>query len=124
VKVRFPVVTDEMHEWLLANRQSLITSTFVICHWCDHDWHANRCHNCTCESSRSRPDDTWRPKLGYTTPDLVANETSQLRAILVRYTFRTTSTRMSKLRTLLVLPVSTALPDGGGSIHGAHLQGD
>jgi hypothetical protein len=69
VKVRFPVVTDEMHEWLLANRQSLITSTFVICHWCDHDWHANRCHNCTCESSRSRPDDTWRPKLSYTTPD-------------------------------------------------------
>jgi hypothetical protein len=40
--------------------------TFLrACRWCRHDMHGFKCQNCSCESSLTSRDDSWRPSLSW-----------------------------------------------------------
>lgn len=61
-KVAVQHLDDEMHEWLLIQRQTKAYFDYTLCDWCQHGWHAEACaRNCRCDTSRQRRDDTWRP---------------------------------------------------------------
>lgn len=77
-KVPFQALTDEMHEWLLANPALIFKSEWTDCQWCPHDWHSLVCRVCRCMTSQDRPDDTWRPVRGFDHADqarLISHET-------------------------------------------------
>jgi hypothetical protein len=74
-KVKVQHLTDDMHQWLLNQPRGMLLMGYAsLCQWCDHDWHAHTCKTCRCDSSRTRLDDTWRPRVGY-------QQSDQMRAI-------------------------------------------
>jgi hypothetical protein len=76
VKATVQHLDDEMHEWLLDRKPSVIGfgSGFGYtshCDWCAHDWHSAKCTTCRCDTARQRLDDTWRPAVNCRQADQV-----------------------------------------------------
>lgn len=70
-------MTADLSDWWITTRcqageskAPLLGSppTLGLCRWCAHPWHGLPCekHRCTCESTPSTRDDTWRPDVSQT----------------------------------------------------------